>query len=111
MGKHRRAIDAVKTGFLAATLTANVGFAPAAFADSTDSAFLAAMHRHGITDANGDAGMIKFGHIICDMLTEGYSMNSLLDMGDLYAKNGLSPSDVKFMIETSAAAYCPEEIR
>jgi hypothetical protein len=109
--KHQRAIDGVKAAAVALAATATfVAAAPVCHADSTDDAFLAAMHRHGLHNDKGDAAMIDFAHTICGALEEGYSMNSLLGVGDLYAKR-LSPDDVRFLVQTSAAAYCPQYIR
>ena len=109
--KHQKAIDGVKAAVAALAATATfVAAAPVSHADSTDDAFLSAMHRHGIHNDKGDAGMIDFAHTICGVLADGYSMNSLLGMGDLYAKR-LTPDDVRFLVQTSAAAYCPQYIR
>jgi len=109
--KHQKAIDGVKAAAVALAATATfVAAAPVCHADSTDDAFLSAMHRHGIGNDKGDAGMIDFAHTICGVLADGYSMNSLLGMGDLYAKR-LTPDDVRFLVQTSAAAYCPQYIR
>ena len=86
--KHRKAIDGVKAAVVA----------------------LAAAHRRGLYNDKGDAGMVNFAHAICGALAAGYSMNSLLGIGDLYAKN-ISPDDVRFIVNAAAAAYCPQYIR
>ena len=109
--KHRKAIDGVKTAAVALAAAATfVAAAPTAYADSTDDAFLAAAHRRGLYNDKGDAGMVNFAHAICGALAAGYSMNSLLGIGDLYAKN-ISPDDVRFIVNAAAAAYCPQYIR
>ena len=109
--KHQKAIDGVKAAIAALAATATfVAAAPVSHADSTDDAFLSAMHRHGIHNDKGDAGMINFAHTVCEYLSDGYSMNSLFGIGDLYGKR-LTPDDVRFLVQTSAAAYCPQYIR
>ena len=109
--KHQKAIDGVKAAVAALAATATfVAAAPVSHADSTDDAFLSAMHRHGIHNDKGDAGMINFAHTVCEYLSDGYSMNSLFGIGDLYGKR-LTPDDVRFLVQTSAAAYCPQYIR
>ena len=103
----------IRIAVLAVALAATVTFmvtAPVCHADSTDDAFLSAMHRHGIHNDKGDAGMINFAHTVCEYLSDGYSMNSLFGIGDLYGKR-LTPDDVRFLVQTSAAAYCPQYIR
>ena len=109
--KHQKAIDGVKAAAVAVAATATfLVTAPVSHADSTDEAFLSAMHRHGIRNNHGDAAMINFAHTVCGYLEEGYSMNSLFSIGDLYGKN-LTADDVRFLVLTSAAAYCPQYIR
>jgi hypothetical protein len=81
-------------------------------ADSDDDAYLNALHKHGIENhAHGDAGLVKMGHMICDLLGQGYTMEGLADSGELHEGAGLSDDDVKFIIKTSAGAYCPEYVR
>lgn len=97
---------------LAATLIAiaALGFAAPARADSDDTVFLRAMHSHGFTFYGGDQEAIHIGHLVCNVLGDGYSMTAVEKMGALHAKNGLTDGDVKFLVETSAAAYCPQYI-
>jgi hypothetical protein len=109
--KHQKAIDGVKAAVVALAATATfLAVAPVSHADSTDDAFLSAMHRHGIHNDHGDAAMINFAHMVCEALEGGYSMNSLFGIGDLYGKR-LAADDVRFLVLTSAAAYCPQYIR
>ncbi|OIN79790.1 DUF732 domain-containing protein [Mycobacterium malmoense] len=84
--------------------------APLARADDTDTTFLDALHNHGISNEKGDQELIGLGHSICNLLADGYSMNSIVDMGDLHERHGMSDDDVRFLVRTSAASYCPEYI-
>jgi len=77
--------------------------------DTTDAAFLRAVHNHGIKSTAGE--LVEPGHSICGLLADGYSMNANMGMGNLYAGSGMTPDDVKFVVQTSAAAYCPEYVQ
>lgn len=79
-------------------------------ADDNDAVFLKAMNSRGLSNPGGDAAQISLGHMICNLLSQGYSMNALEDSGQLHANSSMSPDDVKFLVQTSAAAYCPENI-
>jgi hypothetical protein len=81
-----------------------------AHADSDDTDFLNALHKQGFSDSDGDRGLIKLGHMICNLLGDGYSENALIGMGDLHGTK-MSPDDVKVLVKSSEAAYCPEYIR
>jgi hypothetical protein len=77
---------------------------------SDDAAFLRALHKQGITAKGGDPQeMIKLGHMLCDLRGKGYSENSLVSMGKLYG-NDMSDQDVKVIVTSAEAAYCPEYI-
>jgi hypothetical protein len=38
-------------------------------------------------------------------------MNAITGMGNLYAGSRMKPDDAKFVVQTSAAAYCPEYVQ
>jgi len=80
-----------------------------AHADSDDDDFLRALHQQGIKDAGGDQAMIKLGRMICDLRADGYSENALKGMGKLHG-NSMSDQDVKVIVSSAEAAYCPEYI-
>jgi hypothetical protein len=87
-----------------------LGAAPA-HADNDDNVFLRAMHNRGIeNNVQGDAGLIRMGHAICTALADGYSLNALEDAGELHTTQ-LSANDVRFVVQTSAAAFCPQYIQ
>jgi hypothetical protein len=80
-----------------------------AHADPEDSYFLAAVHKQGIEDDEGDAGLIKLGHMMCGLRADGYSTNALIQMGQLHGTK-LSGDDVKVVVQSAEAAYCPQYI-
>src|SRR5271156_3730553 len=85
-----------------------LGAAPA-HADTDDSEFLNAVRNYGITDSAGNQALINLGHMMCNLLGDGYSTNALVDVGELHASK-LSAGDVKFLVQSAEAAYCPEYI-
>jgi hypothetical protein len=56
-------------------------------------------------------GLVELGHSICGLLADGYSMNAITGMGNLCAGSDMTPDDVKFVVQTSTAAYCPEYVQ
>lgn len=97
---------------VAATLAVVVGLTACgvAVADPNDDLYLKILKSHvaGITNTEGDAGLIKGGHIICDRLRQGYPR------GEISRKftqgHGWSDSDAAWVITASAVAYCPEYV-
>ncbi len=79
-------------------------------ADSDDDDFLCALHKQGITNQFGDQGLINLGHMICDQRAEGYSENAIMSMGKLHG-NKMTGQDVKVIVSSAEAAYCPEYIQ
>jgi hypothetical protein len=59
----------------------------------------------------GGGELAELGDSICGLLADGYSMNAITAMGNLYAGSAMTPDDVKFVVQTSAAAYCPEYVQ
>ena len=55
--------------------------------------------------------LVDLGHSICGWLADGYSMNAITTMGNRYAGSGMTADDAKFVMQTSAAAYCPEYVQ
>ncbi len=81
-----------------------------AHADSDDDDFLCALHKQGITNQFGDWGLVNLGHMICDQRAEGYSENAIMSMGKLHG-NKMTDQDVKVIVSSAEAAYCPEYIQ
>jgi hypothetical protein len=94
---------------LVAAMSAVIVLAAPAHADSDDDVFLKAIYAHGLTNSGGDQQFIKLGHMTCDLLGQGYSLNALASMTQLHG-NSMSADDSKFLVQTSAAAYCPQYI-
>ena len=94
----------------AALITAAVALAPAAHADTGggDAQFLSIIHQHifGLTADNGDAGLIKLGHAVCDQLAMDDGNRDLIHQK--LANHWKSESDAAWFITASAVAYCPE---
>ena len=91
---------------LSAALTLMV--VPPAHADNNDTAFLDALHNRGIQNSKGDQGLINMGHKICGLLAQGRSMDSIVNMAQSHERNGMTDDDVRFLVRTSAASYCPQ---
>lgn len=92
----------------ALAVASTVMLASTAYADDTD--FLNALHRRGISGHGDDQGLINLGHSFCTMLGQGYSMNAVIETAQLEASPG-NQDNVKYMVHTAAAAYCPEYIK
>jgi hypothetical protein len=54
---------------------------------------------------------VELGHSIYGLLADRDSMNATTGMGNLYAGSGMTPDDAKFVVQMSAAAYCPEYVQ
>jgi|SRR6516162_9713458 len=80
-----------------------------AHSDSDDDDFLGALHKQGITNQFGDQGLINLGHEICDQRAEGYSENAVMSWGKSHG-NKMTDQDVKVIVNSAEAAYCPEYI-
>jgi hypothetical protein len=113
-GVIRRCVDSINKSSAvllgAAAIAAAVALAPAAHADSDDTAFLRAIHGDGITDDGGDQDLIKLGHSVCTLLGAGYTTNALVAMGSLHATR-VSRDDERVLVQSAEAAYCPEYIQ
>ncbi|GBE65986.1 hypothetical protein MFM001_24480 [Mycobacterium sp. MFM001] len=66
------------------------------------------MSAHGISDQKGPQALIQMGHEICGLLGDGYSVNGLAQHLALSEQNGMTDDDTKYLVQTSAAAYCPQ---
>ena len=60
---------------------------------------------------NAQHDQVRLGHSICGLLADGCSMNAITGMGNLHAGSGMTPDDVKFVVQMSAAAYCPDYVQ
>jgi hypothetical protein len=48
--------------------------------------------------------------MICNQRSEGYSENAVISMGKLHG-NEMSDQDVRIVVSSAEAAYCPQYIR
>ena len=80
-------------------------------ATSEDTAFLDAIHAHGLTSKNGDQAMVNLAHDFCGLLSEGGSVDGVADHAAMVEIKQLSHDDVRFYVQTAAAAYCPQYIK
>jgi hypothetical protein len=53
--------------------------------------------------------LINLGHEICDQRAEGYSENAVMSWGKSHG-NKMTDQDVKVIVNSAEAAYCPEYI-
>jgi hypothetical protein len=101
----------IKPLLCASVCVVAVVFAAPAHADSGDDAdFVNAIQEHGIKVRGGPDQLIRLGHVICNLLSDGYSVNGVADRAALYAPSDMSADDVRFVVQTSVAAYCPQYI-
>jgi hypothetical protein len=75
-----------------------------------ENLYLHALHKQGITATGCDQTMIKLGHMICDLRSDGYSENSAISMAKLHG-NSMTDQDAKVIVTSAEAAYCPEYIQ
>jgi hypothetical protein len=93
---------------LATAVLTPLPLAPSAHADSTDDAFLAAIHSHGINPNDGyDQGAIRLARAICSMRDDGHSTNWVVNDLAIHA-SALTSDQLKFLVQESQAMYCPE---
>jgi hypothetical protein len=90
----------MKTILAGAALVAAVALAAPAHADSDDYAFLNALHRHGITEKEA---LIRYAQGVCGLLDHGYTVDGLVAQ-----TNGVRDADMKYLIKTAEASYCPQ---
>jgi hypothetical protein len=79
-------------------------------ASRDDVAFLNAMSEHRISNEDGSQAQIDLAHQMCGLLGAGMTVDGLSKHFSLSHKN-LSPDEMRWFIETSAASYCPQYLR
>ena len=102
---------ALVAGSITATVITAFASVPAWADPDADQFFLQAVHSRHIGADGGDAGMIESAHGFCNMLADGDSLESVVAQSELYKGRNLTDDDVRFLVRTSAAAYCPQYIR
>lgn len=108
MSTRRFVASMAGTTLTAASLgLAALGFAGTASASSTDDAFLAELHSHGITPPSA-ARAIKDAHAVCNALDEGHSAKAVVKA--VAKATGLSAKGAKTFAVDAASAYCPQYV-
>jgi uncharacterized protein DUF732 len=88
----------------AAIATAGIGSASPAHAAPVDD-FINAAHADGIISANGDDGLLKGGHAVCQMLDAGASPTEV--HRGVYENTGLGQDLADKFIDDSITYLCP----
>ena len=92
-------------GALAVALLGALGSAPAAHADATDDAFVAALRSHGITHDSAQSA-IAAGHLVCHQLDLGKTQEQIAT--DVMSSSSLDGSNAGYFVAVAERAYCPQ---
>ena len=92
-------------GALAVALVGPLVAAPAAHADGTDNAFIAALHAHGITHES-DQTAIAAGHLVCHQLDMGKTQEQIAT--DVMNSSTLDGNNAGYFVAVAERAYCPQ---
>jgi Protein of unknown function (DUF732) len=91
---------------LAAAQIGAFGTAPTARADNaTDSAFVAALHAHGIDHESAQAA-ITAGHLVCHQLAAGKTDQQVAT--DVMNSSTLDGDNAGYFVAVAERAYCPQ---
>jgi Protein of unknown function (DUF732) len=82
-----------------------LGAAPTARADTTDNAFVAALHAHGIDHESAQAA-ITAGHLVCHQLAAGKPEQQIAT--DVMNSSTLDGDNAGYFVAVSERAYCPQ---
>ncbi len=80
-----------------------------AYADATDDAFIAQMHKLGFTwPASDDSDVIAMGHQICADRNAGKTPDQIAtDIHNTLGPKGITFADVTSMVSAAESNYCP----
>jgi hypothetical protein len=92
-------------GALAAALLGPLVSAPAAHADATDDAFIAALRAHGITHDSPHSA-ISAGHLVCHQLDMGKTQEQVAT--DVMSSSTLDGDNAGYFVAIAERAYCPQ---
>src|ERR1700757_402559 len=92
-------------GSLAVALLGALGSAPAAHADATDDAFVAALRAHGITHDSAHSA-IAAGHLVCHQLNMGKTQEQIAT--DVMRSSTLDGASAGYFVAVAERAYCPQ---
>jgi hypothetical protein len=82
-----------------------LGAAPAAHADATDDAFIAALHAHNISHESAQSA-IAAGHLVCHQLSMGKTQQQIAT--DVMNSSTLDGDDAGYFVAVAERAYCPQ---
>ncbi len=91
-------------GALVVTLLGLLGSAPAARADATDDAFIAALRAHGISHESPQSA-IAAGHLVCHQLDMGKTQEQIAT--DVMNSSTLDGDNAGYFVAIAERAYCP----
>ena len=92
-------------GALAVALLGALGSAPAAHADATDDAFVAALRSHGIVH-DSPQSEIAAGHLVCHQLDMGKTQEQIAT--DVMSSSGMDGANSGYFVAIAERAYCPQ---
>lgn len=90
---------------LAIAIFTQLGTAPAARADATDDAFVAALKAHGIVHESGQAE-VTAGHLVCHQLAAGKNQDEIAM--DVMNSSTLDGASAGYFVAVAERAYCPQ---
>lgn len=97
----------MRSAIVAAAILLYLAAPAKASADSTDEAYLQALHSYGMYDpAAGDSELVQVGHQMCQLLIGGMTDEELFQQM-LPAAKHINPADLRFLIATARRYYCP----
>jgi hypothetical protein len=104
--KPRARLSVLAAGLLLAVAQLGaLGAAPTARADTTDNAFVAALHAHGIDHESAQAA-ITAGHLVCHQLAAGKPEQQIAT--DVMNSSTLDGDNAGYFVAVSERAYCPQ---
>ena len=92
-------------GALAVAVLGALGSAPAAHADATDDAFIAALRSHGITHDSAHSA-VAAGHLVCHQLDMGKTQEQIAT--DVMSSSTLDGDNAGYFVAIAERAYCPQ---
>jgi hypothetical protein len=92
-------------GALAVALLGPLVSAPAAHADATDDAFIAALRAHGIVHDTPHSA-IAAGHLVCHQLDMGKTQEQIAT--DVMSSSTLDGANAGYFVAVAERAYCPQ---
>lgn len=89
---------------LTALLALSLALSQDAHATTKDDVFLAVLEAQGISNVNGDAGLIAAAHEICDLRAAGYTEMEVVHK--VYLWSELDMYNAGFVVGAAEQTYC-----